>query len=87
MNQWIDYCWQSKPAREISLFTNATSPILTGITPTDLPKDLRENPLRLPAPSVLAKSEFLRPLPKSALAQYESLWKEIRLSKADPASS
>ena len=81
MKQWIDFCWQSKPAREISLFSNATSPILPSLNPTDLPKDLQENHLLLPAPSVLDKSEFLKPLPKPVLEQYESLWKEIRLSK------
>lgn len=81
MKQWIDFCWQSKPAREISLFSNATSPILASLKPTDLPKDLQENHLLLPAPSVLDKSEFLKPLPKPVLEQYESLWKEIRLSK------
>jgi putative spermidine/putrescine transport system substrate-binding protein len=79
MQQWIDFCWQPKPAREISLFSNAASPIITSINPADLPKDLREHPLLLPDSSVLDKSEFLKPLPESAVKQYQSLWKEIRL--------
>ncbi len=79
--QWIDFCWQPKPAQEISLFSNATSPIIPNIKPADLPKDLRENRLLLPDTPVLNKSEFLKPLPKPALEQYQTLWKEIRLSK------
>ncbi len=82
MQQWIDFCWQPKLAREISLFSNAASPIMAGIQATDLPKDLRENSLLLPSSSVLDKSEFLKPLPDSAIRQYQTLWREVRLSKA-----
>ena len=79
--QWINFCWQPKPAQEISLFSNATSPIIPSINPATLPKDLRDNRLLLPDASVLNKSEFLKPLPESAIEQYQKLWKEIRLSK------
>jgi len=79
MQQWIDFCWQPKPAREISLFSNAASPIITSINPADLPEDFRKHPLLLPDSSVLDRSEFLKPLPESAVKQYQSLWKEIRL--------
>lgn len=83
-NQWIDFCWQPKPAREISLFSQATSPILVSAKPADLPKDLREHPVLLPNKSVLDKSEFLKPFSKSVVEQYQALWKEIRLSKTSP---
>lgn len=78
IKQWIDFCWQPKPAREISLFSNATSPMLTNVNQADLPEDLRKNRLLLPPPPVLDKSEFLKPLPKAAIDQYKNLWKEIR---------
>jgi putative spermidine/putrescine transport system substrate-binding protein len=78
--QWIDFCWQPKPAREISLFSHATSPIITDLNPADLPKDLRQNSLLLPDKSILDKSEFLKPLPKLAVEEYQALWKEIRTS-------
>lgn len=84
--QWIDFCWQPKPAKEISLFSNATSPIILSIKPANLPKDLRENRLLLPETSVLDKSEFLKPLPKAAVEQYKALWKEIRESKISRSS-
>jgi putative spermidine/putrescine transport system substrate-binding protein len=83
MKQWIDFCWQPKQASEISLFSNATSPIVTGMKGADLPKDLRNNRLLLPEASILNKSEFLKPLPQSVLADYVALWKEMRLSKVE----
>ncbi len=78
MKLWIDFCWQTKPASQISRFSHAASPIITTDKAADLPKDVRENPLLLPSTSVLDKSEFLKPLPKPALDQYQSLWQEIR---------
>ncbi len=82
--QWIEFCWQPKPARQISLFSDAASPMLVGVNPTDLPQDLRDRPLLLPDRSILNQSEFVRPLPKSVVEQYEELWKEMRLSKTAP---
>jgi putative spermidine/putrescine transport system substrate-binding protein len=82
--QWIEFCWQPKPARQISLFSDAASPMLVGVNPTDLPQDLRDKPLLLPDRSILNQSEFIRPLPKSVVEQYEELWKEMRLSKTAP---
>lgn len=81
INQWIDFCWQTKPAREISLFSNATSPMITNVKLADLPEDIRDNPLLLPATSVLDKSEFLKPLSQAVMKNYQALWQEIRLSK------
>jgi putative spermidine/putrescine transport system substrate-binding protein len=83
MKQWIDFCWQPKQASEISLFSNGTSPIVTGMKGADLPKDLRNNRLLLPEASILNKSEFLKPLPQSVLADYVALWKEMRSSKVE----
>lgn len=86
MKQWIDFCWQPKPAHEISLFSNATSPIVTDVNRANLPEDLRNNRLLLPDSSVLENSEFLKPLPQSVIAEYAALWKEIRLSKVNVAA-
>jgi putative spermidine/putrescine transport system substrate-binding protein len=80
MQQWIDFCWQPTPAREISLFTPAASPVLLGVSRGQLPKDLQENRLLLPESSVVNKSEFLEPLPEPVGKQYQALWKEIRTS-------
>lgn len=82
IKQWINFCWQTKPAQEISLFSDATSPIITSGNPA-LPEDLRNNRLLLPETSILNKSEFLQPLPQSVLAEYMALWKTMRLSKVE----
>lgn len=80
VKQWIDFCWQPKSAIEISLFAKGISPAIANVNPKDLPKNLRENSLLSPDSPVFTKSEFLKPLPQSALEQYEALWNEIRLS-------
>lgn len=81
IKQWIDFCWQSKPASDITLLSKAASPILANTKAADLPQALRDDRLLLPDASVLEKSEFLKPLPKTALDQYQSLWQEIRRLK------
>lgn len=80
--QWIDFCWQSKPALELSIFSPAVSPMITAQNRATLPKDLRDNRLLLPDASVLDKSEFIQPLPKTEIEQYQALWQEIRQSKS-----
>ncbi|MBW4576569.1 MAG: extracellular solute-binding protein [Aphanothece sp. CMT-3BRIN-NPC111] len=77
---WIDFCWQPKPASTISLWSSAASPVLTSMNSADIPKDVRENPLLLPDAQILQKSEFLHPLPEASEKQYLSLWQEIRQS-------
>ena len=79
-DRWIDFCWQPKAASQISLFTNAISPILVGSKPEDLPKDLQNNAFVNSSLEVLAQSDFLYPLSPATEKQYESLWKEMRLS-------
>lgn len=79
--QWIDFCWQSQPAQEISVLTNAASPIVVSIAPENLPKNLQANHVLLPDSSVLDKSEFLEPLPGPVIDEYQALWKEIRTSQ------
>ncbi|GAC1490230.1 MAG: hypothetical protein NVS2B14_02210 [Chamaesiphon sp.] len=78
VQEWIDFCWQPKPASEISLFSNAASPMLINMNPADIPKDVRENPLLMPNTQILQKSEFLDPLSDITEKQYRSLWEEIR---------
>lgn len=82
IKEWIDFCWQRKPASDITLLSKAASPILIKEKRADLPQDLRDDHLLLPNASVLKKSEFLKPLDQSALQQYQSLWKEIRVKSS-----
>jgi putative spermidine/putrescine transport system substrate-binding protein len=83
--QWIDFCWQPTPAREISLFSKAASPMLTNVKSAKLREGLQQDSVLLPKPSVFDKSDFLKPLPESAVKEYQALWKEIRASKVAPS--
>lgn len=74
LEEWIDFCWQLKPASEISLYSRAASPIFAEKNSAELPESLRTNPVLLPNVQVLKNSEFLYPLPQSTLLAYRSLW-------------
>ena len=80
INQWVDFCWQPISAQQISLFTNAASPILLKLGKDNLDKKLRENQLLLADAQILENSEFLLLLSSETLKQYESLWREVRIS-------
>ena len=80
-SQWIDFCLQPQIAAQMSLLTQASSPVIISMKPEDLPEELRNNHLLLPELGVISKSEFLFPLPDIAIEQYRSLWQEIRNSK------
>ena len=76
--QWIEFCWQPQSAKEISVLSNAASPIFAEVESTKLPKDIQENHLRLPDSSIVKKSEFIEPLPQEVSKEYEKLWIKIR---------
>jgi putative spermidine/putrescine transport system substrate-binding protein len=80
IEQWIDFCWQDKSAREIALFTDASSPILLNLDRDRIPQDISNNSLLLPDRTILDRCEFLKPLPPKTTQQYQQLWKEVRLS-------
>lgn len=75
---WIDFCWQFKPAQQISLFTSGTSPILWSIDTQKLSKDLHKNPFLTLSAKSKENSEFIVPLEAKTAKQYESLWLKIR---------
>lgn len=77
--EWINFCWQSKPASEISIFTDAASPIILQEKPEQLPSDIRKNPLLLVNREILEKSEFIEPLEPAIVKQYLDLWKAVRV--------
>ncbi|MEH2242532.1 extracellular solute-binding protein [Nostoc sp.] len=82
-DQWIDFCWQPSTAKQISVLTKSNSPISTNIIADDIQEPLWSilqsdvyDGLRLR--EVFDKSEFLLPLPPSAIKQYESLFAKIK---------
>mgnify|MGYP000005122113 CR=1 FL=1 len=78
LSQWINFCWTPEIAPQLSLLSDAASPILTALDAATFPKELQKNPLLLPSQSLLDRSEFLEPLPKSTVESYQSLWAKVR---------
>ena len=79
--RWIDFCWQLQQASQISILTNAPSPIVYTTDPSKLIKDIRDNPLLLLDRSIIEKSDFIYHLPASVEKQYRNFWQEMRNSK------
>jgi putative spermidine/putrescine transport system substrate-binding protein len=75
---WIDFCWQPATANRIGLLSSATSPMIPGMRTEELLPDLRSNPLLVPPMALIDRSEFLEPLPETAMTAYLTMWKEIR---------
>lgn len=78
IEEWIDYCWQPQGAKQISLFTNGISPILSALASAEIPSDLQNN-VFLNSPILNSdKSEFLLPLTSETEQQYRELWLQMR---------
>lgn len=80
--KWMDFCWQPQIARLLSSQSKGASPVLVETKRTELSKELQKATILLPDPEIISKSEFLKPLPTTALEQYKSLWLETRLGPA-----
>lgn len=78
IDQWIDFCWQKNAALEISLWSDALSPMLLNWPLAELPKSLRNNPAIAQGRIIADRSESIEPLPPEATQQYEALWREVR---------
>ncbi len=78
-NKWIDFCWESKTAKQIALLTKANSPISTDISTSDIPEALQE--IFLANTKLFDKSEFLLPLSPSVTKEYDSLFSKMKLGK------
>ena len=73
VNTWINYWWDPQVTQDLSQFTNALSPFLDSGTASGTTQQLL-----LPHPEIFERSEFLQPLPQSALEQYWDLWQQMR---------
>lgn len=78
IEEWIDYCWRSQAAKQISLFTNGISPILSALEPAEIPQDLQDNIFLNSKILNSARSEFLLPLTPETERQYRDLWLQVR---------
>ncbi|MEX0272302.1 extracellular solute-binding protein [Leptolyngbyaceae cyanobacterium UHCC 1019] len=76
--EWLTFCLQPAIAQQISLLTWGASPLLFGKSLADLPTELHRAPALFPDPKIVETSEFLQPLSKTAIEQYEKAWKAMR---------
>ncbi|MEM9539326.1 MAG: substrate-binding domain-containing protein [Cyanobacteria bacterium P01_E01_bin.42] len=83
-DRWIDFCWQDEPARKISQFTDAVSPMLVNAERSQLPKSLQNNSPLFPDREIFEKSEFLEPLSATVLGQYQHLLQLAMPHKKQP---
>ncbi|MGY6530515.1 MAG: extracellular solute-binding protein [Cyanobacterium sp.] len=66
--RWINYCWEDDSATRINFFTKGNSPILRAETGNNRVTMSEE---------IFAKSEFIEPLPQSAIAHYNQIWQNL----------
>ncbi|MER3434435.1 MAG: polyamine ABC transporter substrate-binding protein [Leptolyngbya sp. ERB_1_1] len=78
MAQWINFCWQPAIAPQLSLLSQAASPILSTLDPATFTDELRQNSILVPKAELLDRSEFLEPISDSTIEQYRTLWAKIR---------
>ncbi|MEB3232110.1 MAG: extracellular solute-binding protein [Leptolyngbyaceae bacterium] len=84
LQDWISFFWQPETVIQLSLLSNAASPVILGpnLAPDaalTLPPALTHDSLLIPAADVMAQSEFVQPLEPSAMAQYQQYWQTMRM--------
>ncbi|MEA5567288.1 extracellular solute-binding protein [Anabaena sp. UHCC 0399] len=75
-SQWIDFCWQTKIAKQIALQTKSNSPMAKDIAASDIQPSFTS--LLLNSREVFDKSEFLLPVSPETNKQYENLFTKIK---------
>jgi putative spermidine/putrescine transport system substrate-binding protein len=78
LKQWMGFCWNPQIAAQLSLLSDAASPIFTGKEADQIPASLRQKNLLIPSVEIQQRSEFLLPLANTTLNQYRQLWVAMR---------
>lgn len=71
-HEWVNFWWDRDIAQDLSKFTDAVSPLTRAMAKDDIPSILP------PAPQIFERSEFLRPLNRTAINQYQAIWAKMR---------
>ena len=77
LTTWIDFCWNTKAAKQIVLFTNGFSPIFTEQNRQNI-ASLEKTPILQSTLAAFDKSEFIYPLSPETQTEYINLWKQMR---------
>jgi putative spermidine/putrescine transport system substrate-binding protein len=77
---WLDYWWLPETAVPMSLSSGGLSPRFLGPEATQWLEadDIAPQGLLLPSSEQLAASDFLLPLPPTAVTEYADLWQQLR---------
>ncbi len=78
IREWLDFCWQSKSVKQILLFADGISPILTRELDSDLAQNVAANPLAQAIVRNFEQHEFMTSLSKDTEAQYLKTWQKMR---------
>lgn len=78
VQQWIEFYWQPEIAEQLTLLSYGTSPVVTNRDRATLSATLQSETLLLPSADLLNQSDLLEPLPEAAIAQYKTLWTNMR---------
>lgn len=74
-SQWIDFCWQSNIAKQISVRTRSNSPITTNIQIQETQPSFSN--LLVNSGEIFNKSDFLLPLSPETQKQYDALFAKL----------
>ena len=66
---WIDFCWESKSAKQINLFTK-------GMSTVEVSSHLKNKYLPITL-DILEKSEFIEHLSAQSLQKYKNIWQQL----------
>ncbi|HEY9878305.1 MAG TPA: extracellular solute-binding protein, partial [Leptolyngbyaceae cyanobacterium] len=77
---WAEYSLAPQTALELTLYSQACSPLFWNVATSALPEALRDKPMLTLTPEVQAQSEWLIPLPEAVEQDYQRLWETVRTS-------
>ncbi|HEY9763075.1 MAG TPA: extracellular solute-binding protein [Trichocoleus sp.] len=76
---WVDYSLNPQTALELTLYSQACSPLFWNVATSALPEALRDKPLLTLTPEAQTQSEWLSPLPKPVEQDYQQRWEAVRV--------
>lgn len=85
-NQWLNFCLSDDFSEQLAIYGQGLSPWRWAMAANAIPEPLQTQADLFTDPDLLARSDFLMPLPAEAQAQYDALWQRMRLSHQSETS-
>jgi putative spermidine/putrescine transport system substrate-binding protein len=76
LHQWLDFYLQPEIALQLALLSKGSSPVLSASDAKEIPESYRS--VLAPSPGILDSSEFLEPLSRELVKDYQALWRQVR---------